>query len=85
MSIFDRADFDAILANIIYDSRVQSPDCDIATDESPDASSYDDGWEDDAMGEDDVYFEDDGQPTMYEEYQDLYDGDDWDHGQYDEY
>lgn len=28
-------------------------------------------------------FEDDGQPTMYEEYQDLYGGDDWDHGQYD--
>lgn len=30
-------------------------------------------------------YEDDGQPTMYEEYQDLYGGDDWDHGQYDEY
>lgn len=27
--------------------------------------------------------EDDGQPTAYEEYQDLYGGDDWDHGQYD--
>ena len=27
--------------------------------------------------------EDDGQPSMYEEYQDLYGGDDWDHGQYD--
>ena len=26
---------------------------------------------------------DDGQPSMYEEYQDLYGGDDWDHGQYD--
>ena len=25
----------------------------------------------------------DGQPSMYEEYQDLYGGDDWDHGQYD--
>ena len=25
---------------------------------------------------------DDGQPTMYEEYQDLYGGDDWDQGQY---
>ena len=73
MSIFDRADFDAILANIIYDSRVQSLDCDIATDESADVSSYGDDWEDD------------GQPTEYEEYQDLYGGDDWDHGQYDEY
>lgn len=32
---------------------------------------------------DDLY-EDDGQPTMREEYQDLHGGDDWDHGQYDE-
>ena len=29
-------------------------------------------------------FEDDGQPTEYEEYQDLYGGDDWDQGQYDD-
>jgi len=27
---------------------------------------------------------DDGQPTEYEEWQDVYGGDDWDHGQYDE-
>lgn len=27
--------------------------------------------------------EDDGQPTLYEEYQDLHGGDDWDHGQFD--
>ena len=26
---------------------------------------------------------DDGQPTMYDEMQDYYSGDDWDHGQYD--
>lgn len=26
---------------------------------------------------------DDGQPTIYDEYQDLYGGDDWDFGQYD--
>lgn len=26
--------------------------------------------------------EDDGQPTEYEEWQDYYGGDDWDHGQY---
>ena len=30
------------------------------------------------------YYEDDGQPTEYEEWQDVYGGDDWDHGQYDE-
>ena len=29
--------------------------------------------------------EDDGQPDEYTEWQDLYGGDDWDHGQYDEY
>jgi len=30
-------------------------------------------------------YEDDGQPSEYEEWQDYYGGDDWDHGQYDEY
>lgn len=25
----------------------------------------------------------DGQPTLYEEYQDVFGGDDWDHGQFD--
>jgi DNA-binding transcriptional regulator LsrR (DeoR family) len=34
-------------------------------------------------GEVDYSEEDDGQPTMYEEYQDYMGGDDWDHGQYD--
>ena len=29
-------------------------------------------------------YEDDGQPTEYDEWQDVYGGDDWDHGQYDE-
>ena len=53
MSIFDRADFDTLLAGIIYDSRVQSPDCDVL-DEC-----------------------DDGQPTHYDECQDLYGGDDY--------
>lgn len=28
---------------------------------------------------------DDGQPSEYDEWQDYYGGDDWDHGQYDEY
>lgn len=32
---------------------------------------------------DDLY-EDDGQPTLYEEQQAVFGGDDWDHGQYDE-
>jgi hypothetical protein len=58
MSIFDSSDFDTILANIVYDSRVQSPDCDVIADESEE-------WEDDE------------QPTHYEECQDLYGGDDY--------
>jgi hypothetical protein len=28
-------------------------------------------------------YEDDGQPDEYTEWQDVYDGDDWDHGQFD--
>ena len=34
------------------------------------------------IADNDLY-EDDGQPTEYEEWQDVYGGDDWDHGQYD--
>ena len=34
------------------------------------------GFEEDESDFDDCEFEDDGQPTMYEEYQDLYGGDD---------
>lgn len=30
-------------------------------------------------------YEDDGQPSEYDEWQDYYGGDDWDHGQYDHY
>jgi len=33
----------------------------------------------------DLDVQDDHQPTEYEEWQDVYGGDDWDHGQYDEY
>ena len=32
----------------------------------------------------DYDYEDDGQPSEYDEWQDYYGGDDWDHGQYDE-
>ena len=39
---------------------------------------------DDSRDEVDAYeYEDDGQPSEYEEWQDVYGGDDWDHGQYD--
>ena len=33
---------------------------------------------------DNELYEDDGQPTEYEEWQDVYGGDDWDHGQYEQ-
>lgn len=59
MSIFDNADFDSILAGIVYDSRVQSPDCDVIE------SIEVDEWEDDE------------QPTHYEECQDVFGGDDY--------
>ena len=67
MSIFDNADFDTILANIIYGSRVDSPDCDVMVDDV----DVSDDWDDDLFGIDD------GQPTHYEECQDLYGGDDY--------
>ena len=59
MSIFNDPNFDEIIAGIVYDSRVQSPDCDVIE------SIEVDEWEDD------------GQPTHYEECQDLYGGDDY--------
>jgi hypothetical protein len=34
--------------------------------------------------EEDVSWEIDQEPSSYEEYQDLFGGDDWDHGQYDD-
>lgn len=36
-----------------------------------------------AAFEEDFNWEDDGQPTEYDEWQDYMGGDDWDHGQYD--
>ena len=55
-------DFD--LDRLHEDSLVAGPEGDMEPD--------DDEWLDDEDGD----FEDDGQPTMYEEYQDLYGGDD---------
>jgi len=42
-------------------------------------------WLDLAMTEEyyDEEYEDDGQPSEYDEWQDYMGGDDWDHGQYD--
>ena len=42
-------------------------------------------WLDSQGDEDEYEYEDeyDGQPSEYDEWQDLHGGDDWDHGQYD--
>ena len=88
MSIFDSPEFDSILAGIVYDSRVQSPDCDIMTDEEYDEAMKDhlrpiptiiseDEEDEDEDWDDDEEYEDEGQPTHYEECQDLYGGDDY--------
>ena len=45
---------------------------------------YDEEW-DEEYEDDDQLSEYDGQPSEYDEWQDVYGGDDWDHGQYDEY
>ena len=49
----------------------------VAMEELPEAEEMEE------LDDDDLY-EDDGQPTEYEEYQDYMGGDDWDQGQYDE-
>lgn len=47
------------------------------------ALAWEDGFDCDELYDYDD--DDDGQPSEYEEWQDFYGGDDWDHGQYDEY
>ena len=37
------------------------------------------------MNDGDMDVEDDGQPSEYDEWQDVHGGDDWDHGQFDEF
>jgi hypothetical protein len=60
-------------ADNIYDSRTDVVDgldiVDMMEDDQYESVLYDDV--------------DDGQPAMYDEMQDYYGGDDWDHGQYD--
>tara|TARA_R100001244_G_C5134060_1_gene126468 strand:+ start:170 stop:472 length:303 start_codon:yes stop_codon:yes gene_type:complete len=66
-----------------YDSDEPDSLGDLDTNEFIDDSR--DDWEE--LESDDGHlelYEDDGQPTEYEEWQDVYGGDDWDHGQYDE-
>jgi hypothetical protein len=61
MSIFDRPDFDEMFHNAIYNSRTDDVDADVI-----EAASIElDDWDDDY------------QPTLYDEAQDLYGGDDY--------
>jgi len=50
---------------------------------------FGDDWQNDEFDEGeydcDYTYGDDGQPSEYEEWQDYMGGDDWDHGQYDDY
>lgn len=48
----------------------------------PDEDDYPNDEPDSALDEELDY---DGQPDEYTEWQDVYGGDDWDHGQYDEF
>ena len=56
---------------------VLAHECEIALNEE--YEEYLDGQEDN------YECEYDGQPSEYDEWQDYFGGDDWDHGQYDEY
>lgn len=67
-----------------YDPMMDSREAFTAADEAAyhaDLDAREDGFEDDWQED----FEDDGQPSEYDEWQDYYGGDDWDHGQYDFY
>ena len=55
-------------------------DTERAYDDEAEENWWSDREEDDADEYDDEY---DGQPDEYTEWQDLYGGDDWDHGQFD--
>lgn len=46
-----------------------------------DMAEFDEAFEEDDSWIDEEY---DGQPSEYDEWQDYYGGDDWDHGQFDE-
>ena len=50
-------------------------------------NSFDDVQCEEVFSDEELEFfeelEDDGQPTEYDEWQDFYGGDDWDHGQFD--
>lgn len=54
-----------------------------------DLDAREDDWQEDFGDfdprDDGPEFEDDGQPSEYDEWQDYMGGDDWDHGQYDSY
>ena len=61
MSIFDRPDFDEMFQNAIYNSRTDEVDADVI----------------EAAGIELDELDDDCQPTLYDEAQDLYGGDDY--------
>jgi len=70
MSIFDDPNFDEMFQNAIYNSREDVVDA-VDSEEWDDVIEPCDDWDDDPFGIDD------GQPTHYEEMQDVYGGDDY--------
>jgi hypothetical protein len=65
-----------------------SEDDDMDYDFAQEVEDYNDYYiEENSVDDEDNFHEDeyDGQPDEYTEWQDVYGGDDWDHGQYDEY
>jgi hypothetical protein len=65
-----------------------SEDDDMNEDFYQEVEDYNDYYiEENTVDDEDNFDEDeyDGQPDEYTEWQDVYGGDDWDHGQYDEY
>tara|TARA_B100000085_G_C18146980_1_gene351774 strand:+ start:89 stop:322 length:234 start_codon:yes stop_codon:yes gene_type:complete len=70
MSIFDDPNFDEMFQNAIYNSREDVVDA-VDSEEWDDLIEPYDDWDDDPFGIDD------GQPTHYEEMQDVYGGDDY--------
>ena len=56
--------------------------CDCFISHVPDPDAAEQVCDDCSSGD---WAEDDGQPSEYDEWQDYMGGDDWDHGQYDEF
>ena len=85
MNVFelDAATFEQMITNFREDS--MTPSDNIYRSDRDEVDTVIDVDAFNEMIEDFNRLEDDGQPSEYEEWQDYMGGDDWDHGQYDEW